>query len=591
VPGLPGPLPDVDQEIAVLHRFHVLARSSASTSVEVLAAVESTYDEARPVASAQPLLAAGSSFGRYQIIAELGHGGMGIVYRAYDTQLGRDVALKVMRPDVAANAINSARFLREARALAAVRHDHVVEIYDYGEINGTCFVTMPLLAGESLQARMRSPLPSAEVVRIGAELAEGLAAVHARGLIHRDLKPSNVWLEAPNGRVKLLDFGLARECTASDCLTSPRNIIGTPVYMSPEQVNGLKLDARTDLFSFGSILYKAATGQSAFAAPSVTATLKAIGESDPPPAQTLNPAVPTGLSGLIESLHRKNPADRPGSAAEVAKALRTLSADPWAPIAFVSQKRTRNRIGQWWSKRASITAAGALVLLVGLGMLFLPSIRERLPEASRLPAQSTEQKGSSEPLRVSALEVFLLKRIDGRRTLPRSVLGTESFGASVDDDIKVAARLSHAAYCYLIVFRPDGKDEVLYPQAASEVPKLAEQPAYPSTDRSKVYGLTEGTGLWVIALVASDHPLPAYAEWRRRHPGGPWARSDGQANVVWMDDGQWLERVTPQGARKRAQRGEREAPGSAPVLGLVDWLKAQTGGVVSAVGFTVEAKK
>ena len=158
-------------------------------------------------------------------------------------------------------------------------------------------------------------------------------------------------------------------------------------------------------------------------------------------------------------------------------------------------------------------------------------------------------------------------------------------------DVKVSAHLSRPAYCYLIVFRPDGKEEVLYPQDAHEAPERTDEPRYPSRDRGKVYGLTEGTGLWLVALVASDKPLPAYAEWRRQHPGGPWTRSDGEANVIWLDDGQWLEAVTPRGVRTRGGRGEKEAAGTAPIVRVVDWLKAETGGTVSAVGFTVEANK
>jgi serine/threonine protein kinase len=586
-------LPQVDQEIAVLRRFHVLARPSASTPLEQPATVERTLDESGRDASPGPLPAPGGNFGRYQIIAELGQGGMGIVYQVRDTQLGRDVALKVMRPDVAANPISSARFLREARALAAIRHDHVVEIYDYGEVDGARFVTMPLLAGESLQTRLdrQSPLPPAEVIRIGTELAQGLAAVHARKLIHRDLKPSNVWLEAPTGRVKLLDFGLARDSRASDRLTSPGGVVGTPVYMSPEQVNGLELDARTDLFSLGSILYKAATGQSAFAARSLTATLKAVGETDPPPARRVNPAVPTGLSNLIESLHRKDPADRPASAAEVVKVVRTLATAPAALTPLLRDRRTDDGVGKWWPIRALLVVASVLALFLVLGMIILPLIIDLFGEANPRPDQPAERNKLTEPLRVRALEALHFKTIDNKRTQARLVLGTHSFGASVDDDIKVTAQLSRPAYSYIIVFRPDGKDQVLYPQHADDVPELTDQPTYPSKDRSKVYGLTEGTGLWVIALVASNSPLPAYTAWRRQHQGGPWARSDGEANVVWLDDGQWLEAVTPRGIRTRAERGEREAPGSAPVLRLVDWLKAETGGVVWAVGFTVEAKK
>jgi hypothetical protein len=159
-----------------------------------------------------------------------------------------------------------------------------------------------------------------------------------------------------------------------------------------------------------------------------------------------------------------------------------------------------------------------------------------------------------------------------------------------DERLMVTARLSRPASCYLIVFRADGQDEVLYPQSAQDAPELTDEPRYPSKDRSKVYGLSDDTGLWLVALVASEDPLPAYAEWRRRHPDGPWAQSDGEANVVWLDDGQWIEAVTPR-RRSRGGRGEEEAAGTAPIVRVVDWLKAETGGAVSAVAFTVEAKK
>jgi len=589
----PDLIPEVEQQIAVLRQFHNLARPDASTSGEGHAQPESTSTELVADAPLQQLMEPGTTFGRYKIIAELGKGGMGVVYKAYDTQLDRDVSLKVVRPDIAAKPNTGDRFLREARALAAVRHDHVVEVYDYGERGGVRFLTMPLLAGETLEARLasRRPLSPREVVRIGLELAEGLAAIHARELIHRDLKPSNVWLEASNGRVKLLDFGLVRDSGASDHLTRTGAVVGTPEYMSPEQVNLLDVDVRSDLFSLGSVLYKAGTGQSAFAGPSVTATLKAVGEVDPPPARTVNPAVPAALSDLIEWLHRKNPANRPASASEVAHALRVLATTPETPGVNGASARREGKGRKRWPSRLRIAAAIAAGLFLAFCIVWYPSIRDRLRETGPDPDSSPEQNGSTEALRVRALEVLHFKKIDNKKTQPRRLLGKDSFGASLDDDIKVTAHLSRPAYSYLIVFRPDGKDEVLYPQGANEAPDPTDQPVYPSKNRSKVYGLTEGTGLWVIALVASSSPLPAYAEWRKQHPGGPWAKSEGEANVVWLDDGQWLEAVTPRGIRNRAARGEREAPGTAPVLRLVDWLKAETGGVVSAVGFTVEAKK
>jgi serine/threonine protein kinase len=584
----PDLLPEADEQIAVLRQFHVLAQPNATTLVEVQAGVDTTAGGTRDLPGA-PLPASGATFGRYHILAELGRGGMGVVCKARDMQLNREVALKLMRPDVAASPNASHRFLREARAMAAVRNDHVVEIYDYGQSDDVHFVAMPLLAGETLEARLdrQSPLPAAEVIRIGVELADGLAAVHAKGLIHRDLKPSNVWLEAPRGRVKLLDFGLARDPAAGDGVTCPGMVVGTPEYVSPEQANGLDLDARSDLFSLGSVLYRAASGRSAFTAPTLTATLAAVAEKEPLPACKVNPAIPAALSDLIQRLHRKFPAERPASAAEVIQQLRPLTSlrEPptidWPPGDTHAGTPRRG-----WSKRARFAAAGTLTLLLGVGLIVYFSLRDPTGEGNAVPA-----KGPPEPLRVRSLEVLHLEHFDDKRTRPRRLLGTESFAASPDDDIKVSARLSRPAYCYLIVFRPDGVDEVLYPQSMHEPPVLTDEPRYPTRDRSKVYGLTDGTGLWLVTLVASDNPLPAYADWRKQHPGGPWLKSDGEANVVWLDDGNWLEALTPGGVRNRGGRGEKEAAGAAPIVRVVDWLKAQIGGTVSAVGFTVEAKK
>lgn len=587
----PDLLCEAERSIAVLRQFYVLARPSATTSVELQARVETTSDAPARDLPQGSLPEPGADFGRYQILAELGSGGMGIVCKARDTQLHREVALKIIRPDIAANPSASQRFLREARSLAAVRHDHVIEIYDHGEIDGVPFVVMPLLAGETLHTRheRQAPLAPAEVIRIGLELTDGLAAVHAKGLIHRDLKPSNVWLEAPSGRVKLLDFGLARDPGAKDIVTCPGAVVGTPAYLSPEQANGLELDDRSDLFSLGSVLYRAATGTSAFAAPTLTAMLAAVGENDPPPARSVNPAVPAALSDLIERLHRKRPADRPVSAAEVVHQLRALAAVSETPTTDWQPAESTGRRRRGWSNRVRLAVAGTLGLLLVLGTVLFAFVLNRPQEAAHDP--SSARDGPAEPLRVRALDILHLENLDDRRTWPRRLLGKESFGASPDDDIKVSARLSRPAYCYLIVFRPDGKDEVLYPQGDHEAPERTDEPRYPSKDRSKVYGLTEGAGLWLIALVASESQLPTYADWRRHHLGIPWAKSDGEANVVWLDDGNWLETVTPRGVRNRGGRGEKEAAGTAPIVRVVDWLKAETGGSVSAVGFTVEAKK
>jgi hypothetical protein len=257
---------------------------------------------------------------------------MGYVFEAVDPKLHRQVALKVMSPDAAAHPQGRTRFLCEARAVAALKHDHVVPIYQVGEEGGVPFLVMPLLAGEGLDRLLEweGRLPVEQAIRIGKQIAAGLAAAHAARLVHRDIKPANVWLEAPDGRVKLLDFGLAREELGGETptrLTKTGAVLGTPGYMAPEQVDG-KVDARTDLFALGCILYEMTTGQPPFVADGLLGLMAQLARHDPPPASRLNPLVSPELSALIEELLSKQPARRPASAEVVLGRLGALEAPP-----------------------------------------------------------------------------------------------------------------------------------------------------------------------------------------------------------------------------------------------------------------------
>jgi eukaryotic-like serine/threonine-protein kinase len=283
-----------------------------------------------------PQLSEGASnvpvqLGPYKLIKPLGAGGMGVVYLAEDTQLGRKAAVKVMKPEVSSFDTRAyERFLREARAVAAIRHQNVGLVYQVGEEQGVPYLAMELLRGSSLSAYLdKNPAPTiASAMRVAREVAEGLSAAHAKGLVHRDIKPGNIWLEAPNGRVKLLDFGLARtassEPDATDKLTCTGLVVGTPSFMSPEQARGEALDGRTDLFSLGAVLYLLCTGREPFAGTSPTAILTALAVDHQPPAREVNPKVPDALSDLIDRLLAKKPADRPATAKEVVQALRQI---------------------------------------------------------------------------------------------------------------------------------------------------------------------------------------------------------------------------------------------------------------------------
>jgi serine/threonine protein kinase/predicted ATPase len=262
----------------------------------------------------------------YRVLNVLGQGGMGVVLRAEDTHLQRPVALKVIRPEVAQTPRNRERFLREARAMAQVRSDHVVTVYQVGQADDVCYLAMELLEGEPLDRWLERvvPPPIDEGVRIGREIAVALAAAHARGLIHRDVKPANVWLEAPARRVKLLDFGLARPQEGAPRITTPGMVVGTPMYMAPEQARGEALDGRADLFSLGCVLYEVVTGRPPFEGKTAMAQLTALFTETPPPASQLNPAIPAPLTDLLTRLLAKVPSARPASAEVVGEALKTV---------------------------------------------------------------------------------------------------------------------------------------------------------------------------------------------------------------------------------------------------------------------------
>ena len=283
----------------------------------------------RPEVPTEPLLA-----GVYRLLGELGRGGMGVVYRAEDTRLKREVAIKLMLPPFAANEQAKARFIREARSQARVEHEHVAVIHQVAEHDDLPFLVMPLLKGMTLHAALRAnPRPPLlEVIRIGREMAEGLAAAHEKGLVHRDIKPANIWLEGKKLSVKVLDFGLARAITDADNesesedgpVTREGAIIGTPAYMSPEQGRGQPVDNRTDLFSLGVVLYQMTTGELPYRGPNTLAILTSLGTDTPPAPITRNPYIPPVLSDLVMRLLAKDPAFRPQTAEALAGELREI---------------------------------------------------------------------------------------------------------------------------------------------------------------------------------------------------------------------------------------------------------------------------
>ena len=305
--------------------------------------------------------------GRYEIERLIGAGGMGVVFKGFDSELNRPVAIKVLSPYLAGSGAARKRFAREARAAAAIVHEHVVAIHNVESESESPFLVMQYVPGESLQGRIdrEGPLDVCEILRISRQTAAGLAAAHEQGLVHRDVKPSNILLEQGIERTLLTDFGLAR---ASDdaSLTHSGHVPGTPHYMSPEQARGESIDQRSDLFSLGSVMYTMCTGRPPFRAETSYGILRRITDAPPRPVREISPEIPFWLCSIIDRLLAKAPNGRYSSAAEVESLLAQCLAHAQQPDVLrlpiglageqkKSTKRTRKSI--------AVVAASLIVLL------------------------------------------------------------------------------------------------------------------------------------------------------------------------------------------------------------------------------------
>jgi serine/threonine protein kinase len=264
--------------------------------------------------------------GHYRVISELGRGGMGFVFRAEDSRLKRTVALKVMNQKIAATPHSRRRFMEEARAMAAVHHDNVVTIFEVGESEGTPFMAMEMLRGNTLESlnKAKTQLNYEQIIDFSRQIARGLAAAHANKIVHRDIKPANIWIEEGAERIKILDFGLALASTPVDHLSGRGAVIGTPGYLSPEQARSDSLDDRSDLYSLGVVLYELCCGQLPIRAKSVSEQLISILAHRPTPINEINPDVPKPLCDMVHRLLRKEPRKRPASAAALVEELQRV---------------------------------------------------------------------------------------------------------------------------------------------------------------------------------------------------------------------------------------------------------------------------
>ncbi len=330
-------------------------------------------------------LASGTRLGPYEVVAPLGSGGMGEVYRGRDTRLGRDVAIKVLPITFTADPERLRRFEQEARAASALNHPNILTVFDIGTDAGAPFVVTELLEGETLRDRIGGVgLPPRKAIEYAVPLAQGLAAAHERGIVHRDLKPENVFV-TNDGRVKILDFGLAKLTEAQSAIaglttaptihpdTAPGVVLGTVGYMSPEQVRGQPTDHRCDIFAFGAILYEMLSGRRAFKGDSAVDTMSAILREEPPELSQTGRMLPPGLERIVRHCLEKSPDERFQSARDLAFDLQALSGDSGSTIQPVAT-RPRRRIGPIVAIVSALAIAAAIGAVVALRLTSVSSI-------------------------------------------------------------------------------------------------------------------------------------------------------------------------------------------------------------------------
>jgi serine/threonine protein kinase len=496
-----------------------------------------------------------ATVGKFRVVRELGGGGMGIVYLADDPDGRRQVAVKVMRPNYAVNRSARERFLREARSAMTIEHDHVVTVYQVEENAGSPFLVMPLLKGESLEARLtRDPLPPVElVVKVGLGVARGLVAAHEKGLVHRDVKPGNTWLEgdpsspdpgAQVRHVKVLDFGLAGAADATEGVLATGSVVGTPQYMAPEQAAGEPTDGRADLFSLGAVLYRMAAGRPAFTGPTTTALLTAIATHHPPSLTQVNPSVPPDLSALIDRLLAKDPRQRPGSAAEVAEALAAIDRRQPVPSPGAPARR-------WWP---AVLTAAVLVFGVGVGIwaVVRPSENPSEPRPDRTSAKGGDPGGTG--MSPPSAPVVYRSRVDLLVERDNQLVRLSNLGAlplRENDGWVIVGEVDPPAYLYVVWVDPNHDVTPVYPWDPTGGPRDSDpwqtRPATESPvprirvpEPGRVYSARDAKpGVATVVLFARRTPLDVphgvVRAWFESLPELVLAPEDEGA-AVWFDD-------------------------------------------------------
>jgi serine/threonine protein kinase/DNA-binding beta-propeller fold protein YncE len=446
-----GPAPDsmLTEAVGLAGSTPTADRPGARPATEM---TQESYDFLAPAQAPGEL----GRLAHYRVLKVLGAGGMGVVFKAEDVQLERLVALKVMRPHVAANPQAKQRFLREAKACAALRHDHIIAIHQVGEDRGVPCLAMEFLEGAPLDRYLDTgrKLTVPQILQIGRQIARGLAAAHDKGLVHRDIKPGNIWLEKQSGRAKILDFGLARSAREDTHVTQSGAIVGTPAYMAPEQARGDKVDARCDLFSLGCVLYRLCTGEVPFKGENTMAVLTALALSTPKSVRELNPAIPTALADLIAQLLAKEPDQRPASAKAVVEAIQEIERKSKPTEPRPAERRSSRR--RW----AVVAAAAALVAGLVLAAPIILRITRKDGTKQDIvlgPGDKFDVIQQQQPVKPGAASPFDAL---GRENLPAEVL--KKFGGG--DPAKAPAELvgvfgnpQEGAGITVLVVSPDGR--------------------------------------------------------------------------------------------------------------------------------------
>ncbi len=336
------------------------------------------------------------NIGRYRVTREVGRGSMGVVYEAHDPNLDLVVAIKVLRPDRMATEGFARRFLAEAKALGRLDHPNIVRVFNVDEHEGTVYIVMEFLQGDSLgdlmQKRRFSPL---EIAEIGASVAEALDDAHAKGIVHRDVKPNNILVRA-DGRIKITDFGIAHiEDPSAREQTQAGEILGTPAYMSPEQVLGRPVDGRSDIFSLGIILYELCAGWRPFGGENLASVFNAITQEEPPPIAGGDPPIPEGLERAVMKCLRKSPAERYPTGRALAAALRESVALPAPEAVPDAAKPAKSRTPVLLAAIVLLVAAGGVLGFVALRP---GKVREApVPAAAPPPAATSALAVESDP--------------------------------------------------------------------------------------------------------------------------------------------------------------------------------------------------